>query len=159
MELTMTHNILRKACILLSIFTLPAIASDVVETAATSGGAKTFAAAAKSSGLSESLKNNGPYTVFAPDDAAFAKLPPDTREALMKDKSKLAHVLAYHVIPGKVLVAEVKPGEVKTLEGNTVKLTSDNGKITVNEANVTQSDTEADNGVVHIIDTVVLPKD
>ena len=155
----MTHNILRKACILLSIFTWPAIASDVVETAATSGGAKTFAAAAKSSGLSESLKNSGPYTVFAPDDAAFAKLPPDTREALMKDKSKLAHVLAYHVIPGKILVAEVKPGNVKTLEGDTVKLTSDNGKITVNEANVTQSDTEADNGVVHIIDTVVLPKD
>lgn len=155
----MTYDILRKACILLSICTLPAVASDVVETAATSGGAKTFAAAAKSSGLSESLKNSGPYTVFAPDDAAFAKLPPDTREALMKDKSKLAHVLAYHVIPGKVLVAEVKPGEVKTLEGDTIKLTSDNGKITVNEANVTQSDTEADNGVVHIIDTVVLPKD
>jgi uncharacterized surface protein with fasciclin (FAS1) repeats len=157
----MTQPLSRMALVLSPLFFLSAsaMASDLLESAATQGGAKTFAAAAKSSGLAESLKENGPYTVFAPDDAAFAKLPSSTRDALMKDKSKLAHVLAYHVIPGKVTVAEVKPGNVQTLEGETVKITSDNGKVTVNNANVTQSDVDADNGVVHIIDTVVLPKD
>lgn len=137
---------------------LSAHAADLIETADTSGGTKTFVKDAKLSGLSETLKGNGPYTVFAPDNAAFEKLPPDTKEALMKDKKKLAEVLAYHVIPGKILVADVKPGEVKTLQGTPVKLSSDNGKITVNGANVTQSDLAADNGVIHIIDTVVLPK-
>jgi len=135
-----------------------ATAADLIESAAVHGGAKTFAAAAKKTGLEETLKNSGPYTVFAPDDAAFAKLPPEVREGLLNDKDKLTQVLAYHVIPGKVMVADVKPGQVQTIEGETVKITSDNGKITVNNANVTESDVPADNGVVHIVDTVVLPK-
>ena len=135
-----------------------AYASDLIETAATSGGVKTFVAAAKSAGLADKLKNGGPYTVFAPDDAAFDKLPPGTREALFKDKEKLAKVLAYHVIPGEVKVADVKPGMVKTIEGSELKLKSDNGKVTVDEANVTQSDVTADNGIIHVIDKVVLPK-
>jgi uncharacterized surface protein with fasciclin (FAS1) repeats len=135
----------------------PVRAADLLEAAAMSGGAKTFAAAAKACGLSETLKNNGPYTVFAPDDAAFQKLPPDTRDALMKDKAKLAQVLAYHVIPGKIMVADVKPGKVQTIQGGSLKISSDNGKVTVDEANVIQSDVVADNGVIHIIDTVVMP--
>jgi len=155
----MPQKILRGLPALLLICVLPAPAADVVEIAGTLGGAKTFAAAAKSSGLEETLKQGGPYTVFAPDDAAFAKLPPSERDELMKDKSKLAQVLAYHIIPGKVMVADVKPGLVKSVEGGELKITSDNGKVTVNEANVTQSDMAADNGVVHVIDSVVLPKD
>ncbi|RJG07979.1 fasciclin domain-containing protein [Noviherbaspirillum cavernae] len=133
--------------------------ADLVDAAAANGGAKTFAAAAKESGFSEWLKRDGPYTVFAPDDAAFDKLAPATRDALMKDKAKLAQVLAYHVIPGKIMVTDIKPGQVQTIQGGTVKISSDNGKVTVNEANVTQSDVVADNGVIHVIDTVVLPKD
>jgi uncharacterized surface protein with fasciclin (FAS1) repeats len=140
-------------------FGLPAQASDLIETASVSGGTKSFVEAAKTSGLSDSLKNKGPYTIFAPDDAAFAKLPAAERDALMKDKTKLAKILAYHVIPGTVKVADVKPGKVQTIEGDTLTLKSDNGKITVNEANVTQSDVTADNGVIHIIDKVVIPKE
>lgn len=135
-----------------------AFASDLVETAASSGEIKTFAAALKSAGVADSLKQDGPYTVFAPADSAFDKLPADVRNDLMKDKKKLAQVLAYHVIPGKVLVADVKPGKVPTIQGSPLTIKSDNGKVTVDEANVTQSDVTADNGVIHVIDTVVLPK-
>lgn len=134
-----------------------ASAADLVETASTSGTFKTFLAAAKAAGFTETLKNNGPYTVFAPGDSAFGKLPPGTMETLMKDKAKLAELLSHHVIPGKVTVAEVKPGKVKTLQGDELMLKSDNGKVTVDSANVIQSDLMADNGVIHEIDTVVLP--
>jgi uncharacterized surface protein with fasciclin (FAS1) repeats len=133
-------------------------AADLVETASTSGSFKTFLAAAKASGIADKLKNSGPYTIFAPGDAAFNKLPPGTVDALMKDKTRLAEVLAYHVIPGKVTVADVKPGKVRTMQGELLTLTSDNGKVTVDDANVIQSDLIADNGVIHEIDTVVLPK-
>lgn len=147
------------SALMLSLLTSSVLAADLIETAATSGGAKKFASAAKTSGLADSLKTDGPYTVFVPEDSAFEKLPPATRDALLKDKNKLAHVLAYHVIPGKVMVADVKPGQVKTIEGSALTLSSDNGKVTVNDANVTQSDVTADNGVIHMIDTVVLPKE
>jgi uncharacterized surface protein with fasciclin (FAS1) repeats len=135
-----------------------AAASDLVDTAAASGEAKSFVAALKTVGLSQSLKKDGPYTVFAPSDAAFNKLTPDAKNELFKDKAKLEKVLAYHVIPGKVMVADVKPGKVQTLQGDSITIKSDNGKVTVDEANVTQSDVTADNGVIHLIDTVVLPK-
>lgn len=140
--------------------TLPmsyAMAADLVETASTSGSFKTFLAAAKAAGITETLKNSGPYTVFAPSDSAFGKLPPGTVDSLMKDKTRLAEVLSHHVIPGKVTVAEVKPGKVKTIQGDELTLKSDNGKVTVDTANVVQSDLIADNGVIHEIDTVVLP--
>jgi uncharacterized surface protein with fasciclin (FAS1) repeats len=133
-------------------------AANIIDTAASKGSFKTFVAAVKAAGLTDTLKNSGPYTVFAPTDAAFAKLPPGTWEALSKDKVKLNHVLAYHIVPGKMLVTEVKPGPVKTTEGGMLTLKSDNGMVKVNEANVTQSDMNADNGVIHGIDTVVLPK-
>jgi uncharacterized surface protein with fasciclin (FAS1) repeats len=154
----MKKSIYVMAAVMLSFGTSFVFAADLVETAATSGGAKKFASALKASGLADSLKGDGPYTIFVPEDSAFEKLPPATRDALMKDKTKLAQVLAYHVIPGKLMVADVKPGKVKTIEGSALTLSSDNGKVTVDEANVTQSDVTADNGVIHVIDTVVLPK-
>ncbi len=133
-----------------------AYAADIIETASTAGTLKTFLAAMKATGFTNTLKNTGPYTVFAPSDAAFEKLPSGILKELMNDKAKLARVLAHLVIPGKVLVAEVKPGKVKTLEGDLLDITSDNGMVTVDDAHVTQSDMIADNGVVHEIDTVVL---
>lgn len=146
------------SAIALSLGAFQALAADLVETASSSGGIKTFVAALKTTGFEDSLKNGGPYTVFAPADSAFDKLPPDTKKDLMNDKKKLEQVLAYHVIPGTVRVAEVKPGKVQTVQGSSLTLTSDNGKVTVDEANVTESDVTADNGVIHVIDTVVLPK-
>jgi uncharacterized surface protein with fasciclin (FAS1) repeats len=131
-------------------------AADIIETVSTAGTFKTFLAAMKVTGFTETLKNTGPYTVFAPSDAAFEKLPPGTLKTLLSDKAQLARVLAHLVIPGKVLVAEVKPGKVKTLEGDLLDITSDNGMVTVDDAQVTQSDIVADNGVIHEIDTVVL---
>jgi uncharacterized surface protein with fasciclin (FAS1) repeats len=135
-----------------------AMAANIVDAANEARTFKIFVTALKKSGLAETLQNAGPYTVFAPNDEAFGKLPPGTLEALMKDKEKLKEVLAYHVISGKVLVTEVKPGKTKTLQGDALNLTSDNGKVTVNGANVTQSDINADNGVIHEIDTVVMPQ-
>ena len=137
----------------------PGVANDLVETAATSATFKIFLAALKTAGFDQTLKNSGPFTVFAPTDEAFGKLPEGTWDAIVDDKVKLSGVLAYHVIPGKVLVAEVKPGKVKTLEGREITLKSDNGKVTVNDANVTESDILADNGVIHAIDKVLLPPD
>jgi len=135
-----------------------AFAADIIDTAAASGSFKTFVAAAKAAGLTDTLKSQGPYTVFAPTDEAFAKLPPETWNALIKDKVKLAQVLSHHIVPGKILVADVKPGPTKTVDGSSITLTSDNGKITVDNANVIQSDVVADNGVIQAIDAVVLPK-
>jgi uncharacterized surface protein with fasciclin (FAS1) repeats len=146
------------AAIALSSLGASAWAADLVETASTSGSFKTFLAAAKAAGITDTLKNSGPYTVFAPSDSAFNQLPPGTVNSLMKDKTKLAEILSHHVIPGKVTVADVKPGEVQTIQGDTVMLKSDNGKVTVENANVVQSDMMADNGVIHEIDAVVLPK-
>jgi uncharacterized surface protein with fasciclin (FAS1) repeats len=138
-------------------FSLQAAAADLVETARTSGGMKTFMAAAETAGMADKLKNSGPYTVFAPNDTAFRQLPPETVEALLKDKEKAAELVAYHVIPGAVTVADVKPGKVQSVQGAPLTLTSDNGSVTVENAKVIQSDLKADNGVIHEIDQVVLP--
>ncbi|MEC5216337.1 putative surface protein with fasciclin (FAS1) repeats [Actimicrobium sp. GrIS 1.19] len=133
-------------------------AANLVDTANSAGTFRTFLASAKAAGLTDSLQNQGPFTIFAPSDAAFAKLPPGTVNALLKDKVRLAQLITHHIIPGKILVSEVKPGPVKTIQGDLVTLTSDNGKITVDGANVTQSDLTADNGVIQVIDTVIMPK-
>lgn len=138
-------------------FVLPAGAADLLETARTSGGMKTFMAAAETAGMADKLRSSGPYTIFAPNDTAFRQLPPETMEALLKDKEKAAELVAYHVIPGAVTVADVKPGKVQTVQGAPVMLTSDNGSVTVENAKVIQSDLKADNGVIHEIDQVVLP--
>jgi len=135
-----------------------ALGADVVATAAAGTSFKTFVKALQEAGLADTLKGPGPFTIFAPTDSAFSKLPEGTWDALVKDKVKLAQVLTYHILPGKTLVAEFKPGQNKTIQGDMVNILSDNGKITVNNANVIQSDIVADNGVIQAIDTVLLPK-
>ena len=133
-------------------------AADIVDTAVSAGQFKTLVQAVQAAGLVDTLKGEGPFTVFAPTDAAFAKLPAGTIESLLNDKQKLAQVLTYHVIPGKVTAAQVKPGDVKTVQGQSLRVRADAGAVMVNNARVTKTDIMASNGVIHVIDTVVLPK-
>jgi uncharacterized surface protein with fasciclin (FAS1) repeats len=135
-----------------------ASAADIVDTAVSAGQFKTLVKAVQAAGLAETLKGPGPFTVFAPTDAAFAKLPPGTLESLLNDKQKLAQVLTYHVVPGKVTAADVKPGLVKTVQGQSLTLSKEGRDVMVNNAKVTSADVAASNGVIHVIDTVVLPK-
>lgn len=135
-----------------------ALAKDIVETAVGAGQFNTLAAALKEAGLVDTLKGPGPFTVFAPTDAAFAKIPKADLDALLKDKSKLTAVLTYHVVPGRVLAKDVKPGTVKTVQGSALTVKTSGGKVMVDNATVTQADVTASNGVIHVIDTVVLPK-
>src|SRR5690349_14841818 len=132
---------------------------DIVETAAAAGQFKTLAAALNEAGLVSTLKGAGPFTVFAPTDAAFAKLPAGTVEGLLKDKAKLTSILTYHVVPGKVMAADVvKLDGAKTVNGQSVAIKVVDGKVMVDNATVTQADVGASNGVIHVIDTVLLPK-
>lgn len=132
-------------------------ASDIVDTAVSAGQFKTLVKAVQEAGLVDTLKGEGPFTVFAPTDAAFAKLPPGTVENLLKDKEKLRQVLTYHVVPGKVMAADVKPGEVQTVQGDTLVVSTKGGGVMIDNAKVTKTDIGASNGVIHVIDTVVLP--
>ena len=132
-------------------------AADIVDTAVAAGQFKTLVAAVQAAGLVETLKGKGPFTVFAPSDAAFAKLPAGTVEALLKDKAKLAAILTYHVVPGKVMAKDVKAGAVKTANGASLTISTANG-VMVDGAKVVATDVMADNGVIHVIDTVVIPK-
>ena len=134
-----------------------ALAGDIVDTAVSAGQFKTLVKAVQAAGLVDTLKGPGPFTVFAPTDAAFAKLPPGTVEGLLNDKQKLISVLTYHVVPGKVTAADVKSGPVKTVQGQTLKIDKQGRNVTVNNAKVTSADVMATNGVIHVIDTVVLP--
>jgi uncharacterized surface protein with fasciclin (FAS1) repeats len=134
---------------------------DIVDTAVGAGKFKTLAAALKAAGLIEALKGKGPFTVFAPTDEAFAKLPEGTVENLLKpeNKEKLVAVLKYHVVSGKVMAAQVvKLEKAETLQGGSVTIKVADGKVKVDNANVTATDIEATNGVIHIIDAVILPK-
>ena len=135
-----------------------AFAADIVDTAVSAGQFKTLVKAVQEAGLVDTLKSKGPFTVFAPTDEAFAKLPAGTLDALLKDKQKLAAVLTYHVVPGRVMAAQVKPGQVKTVEGQSLTLSTMNGAVMVNNAKVLKTDIVASNGVIHVIDTVVLPQ-
>lgn len=153
----MTLRIKTFAAVLLLVLATSAGATDLVEKSASATNLRIFTAALKTSGLNDSLKSGGPYTVFAPEDGAFSKLPPGSWEALSKDKARLASVLSHHIIPGRMLVTELKPGKTTTLQGDPLTLKSDNGKVTVNQANVIESDVAADNGVIHVIDTIVMP--
>jgi len=132
-------------------------AKDIVDTAVAAGNFKTLATALTAAGLIETLKGKGPFTVFAPTDAAFAKIPKADLDALIKDKAKLTAVLTYHVVPGKVMAADVKAGKVKTVQGSELTI-STTGGVMVDKAKVTATDIVADNGVIHIIDTVIMPK-
>ena len=131
---------------------------DIVETAASAGSFKTLVAAVKAAGLVDTLKSAGPFTVFAPTDEAFAKLPPGTVEALLKDIPKLKSILTYHVVAGKVTASEVvKLTSAKTVNGKSLKIKVDAGKVHVDNATVVKADVMATNGVIHVIDHVMLP--
>jgi uncharacterized surface protein with fasciclin (FAS1) repeats len=132
-------------------------AKDIVDTAVAAGSFKTLAAALQAAGLVETLKGKGPFTVFAPTDEAFAKIPKADLDALLKDKAKLTAVLTYHVVSGKVMAKDVKAGKVKTVQGSELTVGTTGG-VTVDNAKVVKTDITADNGVIHVIDTVVLPK-
>ena len=130
---------------------------DIVDTAVKAGSFTTLVAAVKAAGLVETLKGTGPFTVFAPTDEAFAKLPAGTVDDLLKDIPKLKKILTYHVVSGKVMAADVvKLKSAKTVEGSDLKIDASNG-VMINKSKVTAADVAADNGVIHIIDTVLLP--
>lgn len=132
---------------------------DIVETAVAAGSFKTLAAALEAAGLVETLKGPGPFTVFAPTDAAFAKLPAGTVEALLKDKAKLTSILTYHVVAGKVEAKDVvKLDSAKTVNGQSVTIKVMGETVMVDGATVTAADIAASNGVIHVIDTVLMPK-
>jgi uncharacterized surface protein with fasciclin (FAS1) repeats len=141
----------------LSLSALASQAADIVDTAVAAGSFKTLAAALQAAGLVDTLKGKGPFTVFAPTDEAFAKIPKADLDALLKDKAKLTAVLTYHVVSGKVMAKDVKAGKVKTVQGSELTLGTAGG-VTVNGAKVLKADIVADNGVIHVIDSVVLPK-
>jgi uncharacterized surface protein with fasciclin (FAS1) repeats len=134
-----------------------ALAADIVETAVKAGSFKTLVAAVQAAGLVDTLKGPGPFTVFAPTDEAFAKVPKDALDALLKDKAALTKVLTYHVVSGKVMAADVKAGKVRTVQGQELTLGTTGG-VTVDNARVVAADVVASNGVIHVIDTVVMPR-
>lgn len=131
---------------------------DIVATAAGAEDFKTLVTAVKAAEFVETLQGEGPFTVFAPTDEAFAKIPKEKLAALLKDKAALAAVLTYHVMPGKVMAADVvKLTEADTVQGEPVKIVVEDGKVKVNNANVIKTDIECTNGVIHVIDAVLLP--
>jgi uncharacterized surface protein with fasciclin (FAS1) repeats len=138
-------------------FALSAQAKDIVDTAVAAGNFKTLATALGAAGLVDTLKGKGPFTVFAPTDEAFAKIPKADLDAPLKDKAKLSAVLTYHVVASKVMAADVKAGKVKTVQGSDLTVTTSGG-VMVDKAKVVKTDIVADNGVIHVIDTVIMPK-
>lgn len=155
-----------KALVIAATMALPisvarAESKDIVDVAAGAGKFTTLISAAKAAGLVETLKGPGPFTVFAPSDDAFAKLPKGTVEDLLKpeNKEKLKSILTYHVVPGKVMAGDIKGKKtnVKTVQGGELAVDATNG-VKINDANVVAADVAASNGVIHIIDTVVMPK-
>ena len=133
---------------------------DIVAVASGAGKFNTLVAAVKAAGLVETLQGKGPFTVFAPTDEAFAKLPEGTVASLLKpeNKAKLVSILTYHVVPGKVMAADVKTMKAKTVNGQELSIQVEDGKVTVDAARVIKTDVAAKNGVIHVIDSVVLPK-
>jgi uncharacterized surface protein with fasciclin (FAS1) repeats len=131
---------------------------DIVNTAMAAGNFTTLINALKAADLVGTLKSAGPFTVFAPTDEAFKKLPAGAIEGLLKDKAKLAAILTYHVVSGKVMAKDVNSGEVKTVAGSMMKIVKSADGVTIDGAKVTKTDIEASNGVIHVIDAVVMPK-
>ncbi len=131
---------------------------NIVQTAVDAGTFKTLTAAVTAAGLADTLSGSGPFTVFAPNDDAFAKLPAGTVESLLADIPKLKKILTYHVVSGNITAAQVmKLHDAKTIEGTNVHIHA-NGGVKVNESNVIATDIACDNGVIHVIDTVLLPE-
>lgn len=134
--------------------------SDIVDTAASAGSFNTLVAAVKAAGLVDTLKGEGPFTVFAPTDEAFAKLPAGTVESLLlpENKDKLVAILTYHVVPGRVAASDVvKLNSATTVQGGDVSIAVKDGQVSVNEATVVKTDIETSNGIIHVIDSVILP--
>ena len=160
-------RILALVTLVASSLTLPAARAnedathvgDIVAVASGAGKFNTLVAAVKAAGLVETLQGKGPFTVFAPTDEAFAKLPEGTVASLLKpeNKEKLVAILTYHVVPGKVMAADVKTTKAKTVNGKELSIQVEGGKVTVDGAKVIKTDVAARNGVIHVIDTVVLP--
>jgi len=140
----------------------PAAAADIVDTASSNGSFTTLVAAVKAAGLADTLKGQGPFTVFAPTDEAFKKLPAGTVENLLKpeNKAQLTKILTYHVVPGKVMARDIsgKKTAAKTVEGSSVAIDASGGAVRVDNATVNTADVSASNGVIHVIDTVIMPK-
>lgn len=157
------RKILAASAIVATCFlaTTQAYAADIVDTAIAAGNFTTLVAAIQAAGLVDTLKGKGPFTVFAPTDEAFAKLPKGTVEDLLKpaNKAKLVSILTYHVVPGKVMAADIdgKDMQVKTVQGSELHVAAKTG-VKVNDANVVKADIAADNGVIHVIDAVLMPK-
>ena len=152
------------AALCIATLTLPSAQAaekpgDIVAVASSAGSFKTLVTAVKAAGLVETLQGKGPFTVFAPTDEAFAKLPTGTVESLLKpeNKEKLVAILTYHVLPGKVMAADVNTMKAKTVNGKELSIKVEDGKVTVDNANVVKTDVAASNGVIHVIDSVVLP--
>lgn len=131
---------------------------DIVDTAVGAGQFNTLAKALNAAGLVDTLKGPGPFTVFAPTDAAFAQIPADKLNALLADKAALTKVLTYHVVAGNVPASQVKTGAVKTVQGQSLNVNASASGVRVNDANVVKADIVASNGVIHVIDKVVMPK-
>ena len=149
-----------KSYVMVAVLSLAAAAvqaKDIVDTAVAAGNFKTLAKALTAAGLIDTLKGKGPFTVFAPTDEAFAKVPKADLDALLADKAKLTAVLTYHVVPGKVMAKDVKAGKVKTVQGSEITVATAGG-VMVDKARVTATDIVADNGVIHVIDSVIMPK-
>lgn len=133
--------------------------NNIVQTAISAGSFKTLVAAVQAAGLAETLSGNGPFTVFAPTDEAFAKLPAGTVDALLKDKEKLASILTYHVVSGQVTAADaVKLTEAKTVNGQSFKIVAGKDGVMIDNAKVITADIMTSNGVIHVIDSVMLPR-
>jgi len=166
MTKTMTTRMMAAAAALLIVTTTPLAraqsmgSKDIVETAVAAGSFKTLTAALQAAGLVETLKGKGPFTVFAPTDEAFAKLPAGTVEMLLKpeNKANLTAILTYHVVAGEVMAKQVVTLEsAKTVNGESVKISTMGGGVMVNNSKVTKADIKASNGVIHVIDTVLMP--
>ena len=163
-----TRRLLTLTALFISTVTIPvaqaadesAAPGDIVAIASSAGSFKTLVAAVKAAGLVETLQGKGPFTVFAPTDEAFAKLPAGTVDSLLKPekKEKLVAILTYHVVPGKVMAADVKTMKAKTVNGQELSIVVEGGNVMVNNAKVVKTDVAANNGVIHVIDTVLLPK-
>ncbi len=131
---------------------------DIVDTAVAAGNFTTLVKAVQAAGLVDTLKGPGPFTVFAPTDEAFAKLPAGTLESLLANKDQLKKVLLYHVLSGKVMAADVHTMKAKTVEGSSAHIVARNGSVMIDKAKVVQADIVCSNGVIHVIDSVLMPK-
>jgi len=130
----------------------------IVDIAVQAGSFKTLVQAVQAAGLVETLSGQGPFTVFAPTDEAFAQIPQATLQAVLADKEKLTAILTYHVVPGKLMAADVvRSTQLQTVQGQSITVSTEGG-VRVDDANVVQTDIEADNGVIHVIDKVIMPK-